>query len=85
MRARTSLSLMTSSGPTSSSILSMTMPSSEYSRILETSSRLADLWGPLMTKAMILRSSGSMMALPTYPIAAEACILSIGVPISLFW
>ena len=77
---------MMSSGATSSSMLSMTMPKLEYSRILGISRRLAPKRGmgpPSRRKAMILRVSGSTIALATRPIVPLACTLRTGVPISL--
>ena len=76
---------MTSSGPTSSSSLSITMPSEEYSR-MELVSRMllvALTTGPVILKAMILRLSGSIIGLVTLAIGPLAWTLKTGVPISL--
>ena len=85
LRSRTCWSLTMSSYPTSSSMLSMTMPSLEYSRMDETSRRLADGLGPLIRKAMILRPFGSTIVLEICPMGPAAWMLRMGVPMSLLF
>jgi len=80
---RTFCNLTTSVGLISSSALSMTMPRSEYSRMDWTFNRLVGLLGPFKTKAMILKPSGSTIALAICPMGPAACMLRTGVPMSL--
>lgn len=75
LRARILLILTTSSSAMSSSMLSIIMPRSEYSRMLLTSSKLLEpleMAGPLNLKATILRLSGSTMIVSMRPIGLEA-------------
>ena len=61
------------------------MPKLEYSRTDLTSRTLARLSarGPVMIKATILSDSGSTISSETLPMLLEACMLRIGVPMSL--
>ena len=61
------------------------MPKLEYSRMDLTSRTLARLSAkrPVMIKATILRDSGSTTRDDIAPMLPEACMLRIGVPMSL--
>ena len=82
LRPRILLILTISSGVDKSSMLSMTMPNLEYSRISLTSSMLALLIsGPVSLKAIIFKVLGSIIGSEMTPIAELVCKLRIGVPI----
>lgn len=85
LSSRTLLIFTTSSAEMSSSMLSITMPRLEYSRILLISRRFSgpETRRPAIRKARILREFGSIMGSPTEPIGPLAWTLRIGVPISL--